>query len=91
MTHVDGLCSNARPDEPESMDGIVEYNSAKAFTFIVIPLEVGDYTISIYMFSSPGNDAVQKVLHVVVSVMLHVSLDVGGRLGEGIDWVRGRV
>ncbi len=71
MAGVDGLCSNARPGEFVVEEGVIEAKKAKSFTFVVIPLEVQDYIITIYMFSSFGNDAVGKTLHVVVSAFLN--------------------
>ena len=69
MAGVDGLCSNARPGEFVTETGFVEAGKAVSFSFIVIPLEVQDFIVTFYMFSSFGDDdAVRKVLHVVVSL-----------------------
>ncbi|XP_072051761.1 complement C3-like [Amphiura filiformis] len=65
MYGEEGLCSNARHGEFVSKNDIVAGGSAKSFTFIVIPLEVKNYTITIHMYSSFGTDAVRKTLYVV--------------------------
>ncbi|XP_072037016.1 alpha-2-macroglobulin-P-like [Amphiura filiformis] len=54
MVGVEGLCSNARRGEFVTEEGVVEAGQAKSFSFIVIPVEIQDYVITIYMFSAYG-------------------------------------
>ena len=72
MAGVEGLCSNARPGEFVVEEFHVAAGQAVSRSFIVIPLEVQDFMVTIYMFSSFGNDAVSKTLHVVVSLITEV-------------------
>ncbi|XP_072047457.1 complement C3-like [Amphiura filiformis] len=65
MVGVAGLCSNARPGEFIIKEGVIAAGQAKSFSFIVIPLDIQDYIVTIYMISTYGNDAVSKTLHVV--------------------------
>ena len=70
MPSVEGICCNAvQSEHGESVEGsvTVPLNSAKSYTFIVVPLETGDFQIAVYMFSRPQDDLVRKTLQVVVS------------------------
>ena len=70
MPHVEGLCSNARPNDPITFDDNVPGGGAKSFTFIVVPLQTGKFPVSVYMFSTYADDAVEKILNVVVSELI---------------------
>lgn len=81
---VSGLCSAARNGErtpPRRL--LVPKDDAVSTSYPIVPLENRQYKIKVAAFSILANDAVEKLLYVVVSLQntfSYILLEKGGKL-----------
>ncbi|XP_059177543.1 complement C3-like [Physella acuta] len=83
MHSVDGICYSSPPGEHTDFIRLeIEPNEAASAYFPIVPLEIGEFPITVKAFSSWGRDAVERILRVegegiekihTISVMLDPS------------------
>lgn len=67
MHSVDGICYSSPPGENTDFVRLeIEPNEAASAYFPVVPLEIGEFPITVKAFSSWGRDAVERILRVEV-------------------------